>query len=71
MTIASMTDNTFTLANIEAHPELFIGPNAASLFVQATETGLIVSQALHFIGHSKHESGWIKLIVAFVTAVAL
>ena len=69
--MANTTDNTFTLANIEAHPDLFIGPNAVSLFIQAIETGIIVSQALHFSGHSKHEPRWIKALAAFVTAVAL
>lgn len=67
----STADGTYTLPNIEAHPGLFLGPNAASLFIHGIETGIVVSQALHFMGHMKHESKWIKIIVAFVTVVAL
>lgn len=69
--MTSTINGTFTLPNVEGHPELFLGPNAVSMVVQSIETGFLMSQALHFATHMEHEPRGIKFIVGFVTAAAL
>ncbi|TFK47685.1 hypothetical protein OE88DRAFT_1738226 [Heliocybe sulcata] len=61
--------SAFSIPNIQAHPESFIGPGLAAVFVQALQTGFLINQALRFWSRS-YEPLVLKVIVAFVSAVA-
>ncbi|KAI0065112.1 hypothetical protein BV25DRAFT_1913753 [Artomyces pyxidatus] len=47
-----------------------LGPGVFSLFVQGLQTGVLITQSIHFWERSKEESRLVKLLVAFVSVVA-
>ncbi|EPQ52867.1 hypothetical protein GLOTRDRAFT_140459 [Gloeophyllum trabeum ATCC 11539] len=61
--------SAFSIPNIQAHPESFIGPGLAGMFVQALQTGFLINQALRFWSRT-YEPLILKVIVSFVSAVA-
>lgn len=61
----------FSVPNIQAHAADFLGPGVVSTFIQALETGFLVSQSLRFWSRADSEPPLIKFIVVFVTLVAL
>ncbi|KZT22034.1 hypothetical protein NEOLEDRAFT_710179 [Neolentinus lepideus HHB14362 ss-1] len=62
--------SAFSIPNIQAHPASFIGPGLAAMFVQALQTGFLINQVLRFWSRT-HEPTVLKVIVAFVSVVAL
>jgi hypothetical protein len=62
---------TYSISYIEAHPGDFLGPAVVSVFLQALQTGYIVSQAIRFCETAHREPHWIRALVAFVCAAAL
>lgn len=60
-----------TLSDLEAHPDYFLGPNVMSMFIQAIETGIVINQSFTFWSRAENESRWLRMIVVFVTIVAL
>ncbi|EPQ54237.1 hypothetical protein GLOTRDRAFT_139573 [Gloeophyllum trabeum ATCC 11539] len=61
----------FTLPNIKAHPQDYIGPGLVSSFVQAILTGIIYSQSVQFWTQSHRETPIVNCLVGFVSSVAV
>ncbi|KDQ57112.1 hypothetical protein JAAARDRAFT_35714 [Jaapia argillacea MUCL 33604] len=60
----------FSIPLIQSHPESFIGPGVAGVFVQAFQTGVLVNQSIKFWSRSHQEPVSLRILVAFVSAAA-
>jgi hypothetical protein len=66
-----MSNATYSLPHIEAHPSDFLGPAVMSVFLQALQTGYIIALAIRFCETAHREPHWTRALVAFVCATAL
>ena len=66
-----MTWTSFLPSNIARHPSQFVGPNLAGTIVQSLETGFIINQSIRFWSRSQNERLVVKIVVIFVSVVAL
>ncbi|KDQ57278.1 hypothetical protein JAAARDRAFT_58743 [Jaapia argillacea MUCL 33604] len=56
---------------LKDHPGLFIGPSVFGLLAQALQMGVLVDQSAEFWYRADNETTIVKLIVAFVSMVAI
>ncbi|OCH83990.1 hypothetical protein OBBRIDRAFT_458786 [Obba rivulosa] len=60
-----------SLQHLESNPVLYIGPSIASLFVEAIEIGILISQSFTFWERAGGERTTVRVLVAWVTCMAL
>ncbi|CDO71934.1 hypothetical protein BN946_scf184940.g81 [Trametes cinnabarina] len=59
-----------SLANLEAHPGRYIGPQLVSLALEAVLTGIVINQSLTFWERAERERNVVRALVSFVTIIA-
>ncbi|KAH9978521.1 hypothetical protein BJV74DRAFT_136552 [Russula compacta] len=71
VTIGSRNDEPSTLPPVQSQGVAFLGPNALAAFISAIELGFVIACFSRFLARSEKERASIKVLVYFVTCVAI
>ena len=64
-------DNSTTIPEVDALGVAFLGPHALATFISAIEMGVIIACFARFLARSEKEKTRIKVLVYFLTCVAM